>query len=526
MISRWASAPVVAAIFALGCGSNDATPDDVAAPPGPTVIVTDKGAVEGTQSDTTRAFLGIPYAAPPVGDLRWKPPTEATAWSATKPVQLNGHDCPQVDSVTGKPTGDLVEDCLFLNVWTPLAVPSKPAPVLVFIHGGGFVNGSGGGRTYDGTNIAATGAIVVTFNYRLGVFGFLEHSALAAEAKRPAAPSYGLLDPRAALEWVKKNAAAFGGDPNNVTLFGESAGAVSVCSHLAMPNSRGLFHRAIVQSGHCGPLAFNTPAVALAQGDAFAKAVGCTDLACMRGKSTTDVANALGVKRALFSTEGVSWSPTVDGAELPKVPNEAFAAAAATPVPVIIGTNKDEGNLFTYAWNITFGHDITEAEVLAVERTFYSEQQIKAIQTQYPVSNYASPLTWTQALLTEGLFICPSRQTARGLAAHGTPTYLYQFSYPFNPPLFANLGAAHSFELPFVFGTSLGGRDIGDEELPTSQAIMGYWTRFAATGDPNGAGATPWPRYDGASDRHLVLDSTQTTGTALKHDACEFWDKL
>ena len=156
----------------------------------------------------------------------------------------------------------------------------------------------------------------------------------------------------------------------------------------------------------------------------------------------------------------------------------------------------------------------------------YSPAQVQAIQGQYPIAKYSGAVTWANALLTDGFFVCPTRQTARALAGHGTNTYLYQFSYPFNPPLFSNIGVAHSFELPFVFGTTLGGRNIGDDERPTSQAMMGYWTRFALAGDPNGAGTLAWPRYDATTDSHIVLDAPLSIGTGLKKDACDFWEKL
>lgn len=515
------------ACVAIGCTSSTPKPDGgTMEPPGPTVIMTDKGAVEGTKLDVSRAFLGIPFAAPPVGDLRWKPPVDAAAWSGTKSAMAYGHDCPQVDLMTGKPAKDPVEDCLFLNVWTPLSAPSKPVPVMVFIHGGGFVVGSAAGQTTVGANLAAIGTVVVAMNYRLGPFGFLEHTALAAEANQPAAPSYGLLDQRAALQWVKRNIAAFGGDPNNVTIFGESAGGTSVCAQLAMPNSRGLFHRAIVESGPCGAFVVSTAAAALKQGDDFAMALGCTDLQCMRGKSTAEVAAALMVRPALLGSPGVGWTPTIDGTELPKGPNDAFASGGAAPVPVMLGTNKDEGTLFTHLWRLAYNADITEQQVLDAMAILYSAQQIQSIRAKYPVASYPSIPAWGAVMLSDSLFICPTRQGARALSSHGSATYLYHFTYPFNPPLFPNLGASHSFELPFVFGTTLGGRNIGDDERPTSDAIMGYWTRFARTGDPNGAGSPMWPRYDTATDTHIVLDSTITTGTGLKRDACDFWDKL
>jgi para-nitrobenzyl esterase len=517
---------VVAAVFAFGCSTTTPSPDAGMAPPGPTTIMTDKGAVEGTARDTSRAFLGIPYVAPPIGPLRWKPPAEAAAWSGTKPAMAYGHDCPQVDLVSGKATPGGNEDCLFLNVWTPLAAPSKPAPVMVFIHGGGFVLGSGSGTTYDGAKLAEAGAIVVNFNYRLGPFGFLEHSLLAAEVGKPASPAWGLLDQRAALQWVQRNIAAFGGDPKNVTVFGESAGAISVCMQLAMAGSKGLFQRALIESSSCGKLTTATPAAALKQGDDFATALGCADLACMRSKSTDEVGNALMNRPALFGKMGVTWSPVIDGTELAKVPNDAFASGDAPQMPVLIGTNKDEGNLFTYAWLLAFGHEITQQDVLDLLPILFTAPQIQAIQGQYAFSSYPSAKEWANAMLTDGFFVCPTRQTARALAAHGNPTWLYQFSYPFNPPLYANIGVAHSFELPFVFGTGLGGRNIGDDERPTSDAMIGYWTRFAATGDPNGGGAPAWPKYDMAGDQNIVLDAKIGTASGLKKTQCDFWDGL
>jgi len=513
--------------LASACSSTStSSPSDEPVTPGPTIVATEKGAVEGTKLARARSFLGIPYAAAPVGELRWKPPVDAAPWSGTRPARDVGHACPQIDTLSGKPTGDIVEDCLFLNVWTPLATPSRPAPIMVFIHGGGFVFGSGGERTFDGENLAAAGVVVVTFNYRLGVFGFLEHGALAAESGQAAAPSYGLLDQRAALQWVKKNAAAFGGDPSNVTIFGESAGALSVCSQLAMPRSRDLFQRAILQSSYCMSTAWNTPAAARKQGEDFAKALGCSDSACMRSKSASDVANALPVRRALFGTEGVLWAPTVDGVEIPRSPGEVLVTGAGTNVPVVLGTNRDEGNLATYAWRLTFGHEITEQEATGLMQLYFTEAQVKAIKVEYPVASQPSVPVWASKVMTDGAYVCPTRRIARAYAAAGAPVYLYQFAHPWNPPLFPNLGAAHSFELPFVFGTAQGGRDIGDEERPTSDAMVGYWSRFAATGDPNGEAAVKWPRYDGAGDAHIVLDTTIAAGSGLGRTVCDFWDKL
>jgi para-nitrobenzyl esterase len=228
----------------------------------------------------------------------------------------------------------------------------------------------------------------------------------------------------------------------------------------------------------------------------------------------------------LFGSPGVVWFPTLDGAEIPKVPTDAFQSGDAPQVPVILGTNKDEFALFTYAWKLVFGHDMTPQEGLDALGFLFTPQQVQSITTQFPPSSFPTTTAWANVVFTDGLFVCPTRKAVRALSAHGNPTYLYQFSYPFNPPVYPNVGAAHSFELPFVFGTNLGGRTIGDEERPTSQAMMGYWTRFAATGDPNGGGAPTWPRYDATSDTHIVLDATIGMGSGLHRDACDFWDKL
>lgn len=527
-MNRWGV--LALASLAVACSSSGNKPADGGAdsapPPGPIVVTTDKGVIEGSALESARSFLGIPYAAPPTGNLRWKPPADAPAWTGTKQAKAYGHACPQVDIATGKPVKDLVEDCLFLNVWTPLAAPSKPAPVMVFIHGGGFVVGSGSEQTYVGSTLASKGVVVVTLNYRLGVFGFLEHSLLAGEAGKSAAPSFGLLDQRAALAWVKRNIAAFGGDPGNVTIFGESAGGTSVCSHLAMAQSAGLFHRAIVESGPCGHIGFTTAAAGLAQGDDFAKAVGCTDLACMRAKSADEVAAALQVRPGLFGSPGVSWGPVVDGAELTTTPNELLASGGGAQVPVIAGTTKDEGDLFTLLWKLAFGADITDQQIADTLAVLYTPQQVQAILARYPGSQYPSTPARASALITDGLFVCSARQTVRAVAKNGRPAYLYQFAYPFRAPLYPTMGVAHSFELPFVFGTTFGGKNIGDDERPTSDAMQGYWSRFALAGDPNGRGAPAWPRYDAASDQHIVLDATITTGSNLKRDACDFWDTL
>ena len=317
-----------------GCSS---TPT---APPGPTAgsldITTDKGVVHGSTDGTVRSFLGIPYAAPPVGALRFMPPTSAAPWSTPRQATTFGSACAQVGTSGADLLSGSDEDCLYLNVWLPNDAV-KDAPVFVWIHGGGFVEGSGSDSLYNGANIAATeNAIVVTMNYRLGALGWLSHAAFATAEGVASSPSQGLLDQQAALKWVAQNIAAFGGDPTNVTLAGESAGGVSVCSHLGAPTSHGLFARAIVESGICfsNPLLFPAPAASNDQGARLATAVGCTDagtaLTCLQSKTPLALLTALPVRKALFGATGDIFTPEYFAKAVPVLtsPLEATPRAA------------------------------------------------------------------------------------------------------------------------------------------------------------------------------------------------------
>jgi para-nitrobenzyl esterase len=502
-------------------GSPTATP----APPGPTLVTTDKGDVQGYALATAREFLDIPYAAPPVGDLRWKPPADAPAWSVARDASTLGGRCPQYDLFSGNPTADS-EDCLQLNVWTPLAATTN-APVMVFIHGGAFVSGSGTDPTYDGANLAAAGGVVVvTVNYRLGPFGFLAHPALAAGS--PSA-NLGLLDQRAALAWVQRNAAAFGGDPGDVTIFGESAGAVSVCAHVAMPGSRGLFQRALMESGACDGSLEYTLADATAQGGALATALGCTDAAtaaaCMRAKPAGDVLRALPVRQVALGPTGVLWGLVYGDPELPQPPLGALQAGTFARVPVVLGTNLHEGQLFTSVYE-GFAKTIAAQDVAAILGGLFGAARVAAISAQYPASSYAAPRDEVSDAMTDGVFVCPTRRAARAIVKSGGTAFLYRFVDPFQVTLVPGAVAAHQFELPFVFGNQLYGTGLGDGDEALSSAMMGYWTRFATIGDPNGQGAAAWPTYDEAGDQNIVFDRTIGRESGAQKARCDFWDSL
>ena len=316
------------------------------------LVSTSSGNVQGVDNGRSCTFLGIPFAAPPIGSLRWKPPQPAAAWApATLPATAIPASCPLINPAgTAGTQGN--EDCLKLNVWTPNPAPTSPAPVIVWIHTGAFQAASANLPAHNGRKMAEqTGAIVVAANYRVGPFGFLGHPALTAEDPGyPSSGNYGLLDQRAALGWVRDHIAAFGGDPDNVTIGGQSAGAHSVSLHIVSPGSAAYFHRAIMQSGYASSR-WRTLADAEALGNDFAAAVGCTDpsqvLACMRSKTRNQVLLAFANGQQQFAeTARVPWGPVVDGLDIPDQPRMLYESGAFNHVPVIIGATRDEGWIY------------------------------------------------------------------------------------------------------------------------------------------------------------------------------------
>ncbi len=479
------------------------------------VLSTARGPLAGKALDGgVRAFLGVPFAAPPVGALRWRPPAEAPSWTAPRDATAVGFACPQL---TTPSYARAEEDCLTLNVWTPPGGAARK-PVLAWIPGGAFAEGSGGYQLYDGARLAArVDAVVVTMNYRVGALGFMAHPDLARELGRTASPSYGLLDQRAALTWIQRNIRAFDGDPENVTIFGESAGAFSVCAHLAMPASRGLFARAIMQSGACADPLYFGPREAEAQGKKLAEALGCVDMTCLRAKSVDAVLRALPLKRGFILPPGVWWGPVVDGIELPAVPLHTLRAGGGAKVPVIVGWNRDEGSLHTIGFP-----KVTRAERDAFVREAFGEAAVAPVAERYARASFTESL---DSVVTEGAFVCESRRAARALAAHGAPVYLYELTHALESPRFHALGATHQVELWFVFGNEEAGIALAPSELPLSRMIMDAWGRFARTGDPNGPGLS-WPRYTAERDELILLDSAPTVASGTKSAICAFWDRF
>jgi para-nitrobenzyl esterase len=419
------------------------------------------------------------------------------------------------------------EDCLTLNVWTPAHPAASPAPVMVWIYGGGFVLGNGGDPTYDGQVISeATGAVVVTLNSRLGPLGFLAHPALTAEDPAyPASGMYGFEDQRAALAWVKTNVAVFGGDPSSVALFGESAGGISTCLHLVSPKSAGLFQKAMIESGPCDTPGATLPQAEV-QGSAMATALGCTDptsaLTCMRAATADAVLTALPLKAGFIGAAGVNWFPVVDGWNIPDQPPTLFAAGKVSKTPTLLGTNKNEGSLFFLLGNLS---PTTDADNQAILEAIFPGHGA-AIVAQYPTAAYASAKDAAIDAFGDGSFVCPTRRAARALAAAGAPVFLYQFTHAVTSILFQGLGVFHSSEIPFVWGNSYLGISMDADETKLSTAMMGYWFQMAAGANPTGKAAFTWPAYQQATDTNIVLDLTLSTQTGLKKSLCDFWDGL
>lgn len=533
--------PVSALLLLLGCLATACGDDALLAPPatttgtdggaggsGPLAVETDHGPIQGTLVGSTRAFLGIPYAAPPVGPLRWKAPADHEPWTSPLAATQVGPECPQLEPLSGKYVSSASEDCLTLNVWTPSAPVSAGAPVLVWIHGGAFVLGSGGDGAYDGRALSeASGAVVVTINYRLGPLGFLALTQLAAEdAGHPSTGGYGIEDQRAALAWVAANAASFGGDPANVTLFGESAGGVSVCHHLVSEKSRGLFHRAILQSGPCGNARDESEGEA--QGADLATALGCDGadvLTCLRDKSAEDVLEALPLSKNLIGKDGATWGPVVDGLDLAGAPLDLLESGAFEPMPTLLGSNSDEGTLFLLLGNTKVADD---AALAAFAEALYPGQG-QAIASHYPSSDYGGDAQKAAAAAVgDAGFVCPTRRAARALATSGAPTFLYHFSHVPDGSLLGDLGAFHSSEIRYVFAnpSQLLPQELTDEEKSLAATTMGYWARLARGGDPNAEGAFAWPAYEATSDANIVLDTTVAKETARRKAQCDFWDSL
>jgi len=502
------------------------------------LVTTMSGDVQGLDFGASCAFLGIPYAASTAGMNRWKPPQPRAPWAPAVLTATTGSpNCAQVQQPAGTATG--IEDCLFLNLWTRNVQPAELAPVIVWFHTGGFTNAS---ANFPGTNgrrfAEEKGTVIVAPNYRLGSLGFLAHNALASEnPAHPTSGNYGLLDQQAALRWVRDNISRFGGDPNNVTIAGTSAGGASVALQLVSPGSAGLFHRAIVQSAH--PSTYTTHDDHVVNGDSVAAALGCIDsatvLSCMRAKSQNQVliARPVGVQQVVPRAGTIYWEPNVDGVVIPGQPRDLMAGGTWHRVPTIVGATRDEGwgNFITRS----FPNGVTLAQYeawVAEEFGPYSSD----VLAQYPATDDATAIETMARVVGDGQFVCEARRLARLISAQPTPrVYLYSYEYVIDELSPGHVN--HGFESNILFGNNYVppiflNHILNAADNALHDAMAGYWARFAATGNPGGSGDALWTAYGeprgkrGHRRHHMIFDAAVRRGDDLREEACDFWSPL
>jgi para-nitrobenzyl esterase len=481
----------------------------------PDVVKIDSGQISGTMAAGVRIFKGIPFAAPPVGDLRWRAPQAVAAWTGVRKADAFGPMCMQQPYPESSPyytsgvTKDQAtgEDCLYLNVWTAAAAGEK-RPVMVWIHGGAWTRGAGSSPTYDGAALAKKGVVVVTTNYRMGVFGFLAHAELTADSPQHASGNYAILDHVAALRWVQTNIAAFGGDPNRVTIFGESAGSWSVNTVQATPLAKGLFHRAIGESG--GQFASTTTLAQAEQaGAALARTAGADSIKSLRAVPADKLL-------AMTFRTGIN----VDGYVLPDTVRNLFAQKKHSDVPVLVGSNANE---FTTLSSPAQLPKTMEAYRERVERQYGAA--IKEYDAVYPVKTEADIANALLGVGRDTTFTLEMRTWARMVTASGKPAFLYQFTrVPPGPnPAW---GAYHAAEIQYAFN-NVGSRPWAtDADRKLADQMSSYWVNFATTGDPNGKGLPKWTAYDPASEPYQELGDVVAGKDHLLKAQLDFLESL
>ncbi len=484
------------------------------------VVNTVSGKVSGVASDKTKtvSFKGIPFAAPPVGELRWRAPQPAKPWQDVRKANRLSASCMQVTEKEHLPwtsefmtQNELSEDCLYLNVWTPRLGTSAKLPVLVFIHGGGFGGGSGGIAIYDGEQLAATGVVVVTINYRVGVFGFLARPDLTSESQHHSSGNYGLMDQIAALRWVNENVSNFGGDPARVTIWGQSAGAFSVQDLIASPLAAGLFSRAVANSGiGVAGLPLMPLADAEATGVKFAASRHATSIKELRAMPAADLLP----KTAFFSEE--RWSPILDGWILPATPDQLSEKGVDNDVPIMTGNMANDGLLFASTISRVADYEQTAQKIYgSMTPEFLKLYPAKDVEEARKMMELS---TRDRERASAYVWAC---QRAKN---HHSPVYTYFFDRAIPWPQHPEFGAFHTGEIPYFFrNLKLLDRPYEPADFKVLELASSYLKNFASSGDPNGAGLPQWPAAaDGAG---LTIEIGSDTGAmpVADKDRLSFW---
>jgi para-nitrobenzyl esterase len=494
-----------------------------------TIVKIDSGWVSGTNG-AVRTYKGIPFAAPPVGDLRWKPPQPVKPWKGIRVAKSFPAMCPQFQFIPGPQS----EDCLGLNVWTPAHSASEKLPVMVWIHGGGFVIGASSQSAYDAEPLAAQGTVVVSINYRLGILGFLAHPELSRESPQGVSGNYGLLDMVAALEWVKRNITVFGGDPNNVTIFGESAGGTAVCLLMVVPQAQGLFQKVIAESawGMFNPISHLKESwYGRGSMEKFGEAQGT--LATLRSKSFADILKTMGAPDigGDKAEKGEAFVPVVDGVVLPDDPARLFRTGKFAHVGLIAGTNADEGTLL----GGPPVHNLADLRKYA-QKTFGA--QTDALLALYPAATDAEAYDAAAHAAGDYAFLHGTRSVLRVASKGQNKIFQYQFTRVNGVGRRIKWGSFHGSEIPYVFATlpdsvygttasligdfSVDADTYNDVDARLSKAMSPAWVRFAKTGDPNGPGLPSWPVFTEQKEAYLEFGDTIVAKTALHKKQLDF----
>jgi len=480
------------------------------------------GDVQGVDTDGISVFKGIPFAAPPVGDLRWKAPAPVQAWTGIKKADSFGQACMQAAGAMGN-TAPVSEDCLYLNVWTPAKTPGEKIPVIVWIYGGGFSGGSTSTPMYDGMGFAKKGVVLVSVAYRVGPFGFLAHHELSSESGKGSG-NYGLEDMISGLQWVKNNIAQFGGDPSKVTIFGHSAGGMAVNMLAASPVTRGLFHRAICMSGGSfaplqtsdqGGIGMGIPALKLAEstGEAFLKKLGAADIKAARALSAEEIQKSVGGGMG----GGLRFRPVADGFIIPSDLYSIYQAHRFNDTPILVGHTSDELGSFGGR-----GKVITAADFEKQIRSQYGPHA-DAILSVYPHSTDVEAGKSSKEISRESTFSWSTWTWARMQSRQGKgKAFIYY--YDFHAPDVD--GSGHGSDVPYAFQTLSGGRGGAPkpEDLKLSDRISSYWVNFAKSGDPNGPGLPKWPAFTESDQKAMVFDADSSARPMPNLDKLKAFD--